>query len=46
MIAGGLPCGAALTDHSGVVIARGRNHAYDSSDGAMSSKEHRWPMLR
>lgn len=33
MVAGGLPCGAALTDHSGAVIERGRNHAYDASDG-------------
>lgn len=34
MVAGGLPCGAALTDSSGVVIVRGRNHAYDPGDGS------------
>ena len=34
MVAGGLTCGAALTDCSGVVIVRGRNHAYDPGDGS------------
>lgn len=34
MIAGGLPCGAALVDAAGTVIARGRNHAYDVTNGA------------
>ena len=33
MIAGGLPCGAALVDPTGTVIARGRNHAYDARRG-------------
>ena len=33
MVSGGLPCGAALVDHTGTVIARGRNHAYDPGDG-------------
>ena len=33
MIAGGLPCGAAMVDRTGTVIARGRNHAYDCGDG-------------
>ena len=27
---GGLPCGAAVVDAAGAVIARGRNHAYDA----------------
>lgn len=30
LLAGGLPCGAALADHEGAVIASGRNHAYDA----------------
>jgi tRNA(Arg) A34 adenosine deaminase TadA len=29
----GLPCGAALVDGSGTVVARGRNHAYDPVTG-------------
>jgi tRNA(Arg) A34 adenosine deaminase TadA len=29
----GLPCGSAVTDASGSVIARGRNHAYDPAGG-------------
>ena len=33
MIAGGLPCGAALVDQTGTVIAGGRNHAYDVRNG-------------
>jgi tRNA(Arg) A34 adenosine deaminase TadA len=33
LIAGGLPCGAALVDPTGTVIARGRNHAYDARTG-------------
>lgn len=33
MVSGGLPCGAALVDRTGTVIARGRNHAYDPADG-------------
>jgi tRNA(Arg) A34 adenosine deaminase TadA len=27
--AGGLPCGSAIVDSAGTVVARGRNHAYD-----------------
>lgn len=30
---GGLPCGAALSSPDGVVVARGRNHAYDPPSG-------------
>lgn len=32
--AGGLPCGAAMADASGAVIAVGRNHVYDPPDGS------------
>lgn len=31
--AGGLPCGSAIVDSSGAVIARGRNRAYDAATG-------------
>lgn len=33
LIAGGLPCGAALADGEGTIIAAGRNHAYDPGSG-------------
>jgi hypothetical protein len=33
LAAGGLACGAALIDASGVVVADGRNRAYDSPGG-------------
>lgn len=33
MRCGGLPCGAALVGSDGVIIARGRNHAYDAITG-------------
>ena len=32
--AGGLPCGAAISDANGRVVARGRNHAYDPVTGS------------
>ena len=32
--AGGLPCGSAVVDISGAVLARGRNHAYDPPTGS------------
>ncbi|HEY6635164.1 MAG TPA: deaminase [Acidimicrobiia bacterium] len=32
--AGGLPCGSAIVDVSGAVLARGRNHAYDPPTGS------------
>lgn len=32
--AGGLPCGASIVDAQGAVIARGRNHAYDTAMGS------------
>lgn len=32
--AGGLPCGAALADRDGEIIAAGRNHAYDPPSDA------------
>jgi tRNA(Arg) A34 adenosine deaminase TadA len=31
IVAGALPCGCAITDPSGTVIAAGRNHVYDQS---------------
>jgi tRNA(Arg) A34 adenosine deaminase TadA len=31
--AGGLPCGSAIVDASGKVVASGRNHAYDAAGG-------------
>jgi tRNA(Arg) A34 adenosine deaminase TadA len=33
LTAGGLPCGAALADAAGTVVACGRNHAYDPLSG-------------
>lgn len=33
LVAGGLPCGAALADRDGTVVAAGRNHAYDPPAG-------------
>ena len=33
LAAGGLPCGAAVVDAAGKVIAVGRNHAYDRAGG-------------
>ena len=33
LTAGGLPCGAALADAAGAVVACGRNHAYDPLSG-------------
>lgn len=33
LAAGGLPCGAALADATGAIIAAGRNHAFDSPSG-------------
>ncbi|MGA8039502.1 MAG: nucleoside deaminase [Acidimicrobiia bacterium] len=33
LMAGGLPCGAALADADGVIVSRGRNHAYDHPTG-------------
>lgn len=35
--AGGLPCGASIVDAAGVVVARGRNHAYDPA-GALATR--------
>lgn len=35
--AGGLPCGSAIVDASGAVIASGRNHAYGSA-GSLESR--------
>ena len=34
LVAGGLPCGAAISDATGQVVARGRNHAYDPFTGS------------
>jgi tRNA(Arg) A34 adenosine deaminase TadA len=34
LVAGGLPCGAAISDATGQVVARGRNHAYDPVTGS------------
>ena len=36
LASGGLPCGSSIVDAAGVVVARGRNHAYDPVTG-----EHR-----
>ena len=33
LVAGGLPCGAALADADGTVIVSGRNHVYDAATG-------------
>lgn len=33
LAASGLPCGSAIVDAAGVVVARGRNHAYDAAAG-------------
>ncbi len=33
LTAGGLPCGAALADGAGAIVAHGRNHAYDPPSG-------------
>jgi len=33
LVAGGLPCGAAILDATGAVLAVGRNHAYDPPRG-------------
>lgn len=34
LAAGGLPCGAAISDATGQIVARGRNHAYDPVTGS------------
>ena len=34
LVAGGLPCGSAIADQTGEIVARGRNHAYDPITGS------------
>lgn len=40
LAAGGLACGAAIVDSEGVVIASGRNHAYDSVRGITTKTQY------
>jgi tRNA(Arg) A34 adenosine deaminase TadA len=42
LAAGGLPCGAAVVDADGQVIARGRNHVYDPAGSRAS--QTRYPL--
>ena len=34
LVAGGLPCGSAISDQTGQIVAKGRNHAYDPVTGS------------
>ena len=45
MIAGGLPCGAALVDQTGTVIAGGRNQPTTFAMVTTSSKSRPWLTL-
>lgn len=41
LASGGLPCGSSIVDAEGIVVARGRNHAYDAVTGAHSLERTR-----
>lgn len=41
LAAGGLPCGAAIVDAAGNIVARGRNHAYDPAGSLATRAQYR-----